>query len=51
MIWSEDVGTGFSGVAFVEVFNEFVSMREVGCGGPLEFFVSAFVTDPLYIVK
>ena len=51
MIWSEDVGTGFSGVTFVEVFNELVGVSEIGRGGPLEFFVGAFVTEPLYVVK
>lgn len=36
VIWSEDVGIGFSGVAFVNFFNEFVGVREIGSGGPLE---------------
>ena len=51
VIRSEDVGTRFGGVALVEFFNEFVSMCEIGSGSPLEFFVGAFVTDPLYIVE
>ena len=51
VIWSKDVRTRFSGVAFVEVFNELVGVSEIGSGGPLKFFVGAFVTDPLHVVE
>ena len=51
VIWSENVGTGFSRVACMEFFDEFVGVREIRSGGPLEFFVGTFVTDPLYIIE
>ena len=51
MIGGEMVGTGFGGISLMELFNEFVGVREIGSGGPLKLFVGSFVAHPSDVVE
>ena len=45
------IRTGFSGIMLMELFKELFCVGEVGGSSPLIFFVSTFITHPVYIVE
>ena len=51
MVGSEMIRTGFSGISLMELFKELFCVGEVGGSSPLIFFVSTFITHPVYVVE
>ena len=51
MVGSEMIRTGFSGITLMELFKELFCVGEVGGSSPLIFFVSTFITHPVYVVE
>ena len=45
------IRTGFSGISLMELFKELFCMGEVGGSSPLIFFISTFITHPVYVVE
>ena len=50
MVRGELIGTGFGGIALMKFLNDFISMCEVGGGGPLILFVGTLIAHPSNIV-
>ena len=51
MVGSEMIRTGFSGIMLMELFKELFCVGEVGGSSPLIFFISTFITHPVYVVE
>ena len=51
MIRGKMIRTWFGGIPLMKLVNNIVSMCEIGGGGPLVFFISAFITSPVNIVE